>query len=296
IDMASKAYSVLTGVGPAALAGYQSGGIMGGLQGVGSYYGNLASSAWGKISGWFGGGAASNLAGGAGSNVGYGLGQNLVGGSAGSASYAAGSAGGGWLSGLSSAALPAAAAFAALKAYEAYRNGTRLDPKDTRGNALAWATGFQPIAELNGAVSKLTEKLGIGGVLGNLLNIPSTLTAMVGSALFGGSWQTKDVGLSLAVEDGDFAGRQYEYQKKKGGLFGKNKKRTRYSALDPEMQAALDATYDATEGSVLDLFDRLNVELNDGVLDGLNIGAQKISTKDKTAEEIQAEIAKWFGG
>ncbi|MFT8234664.1 phage tail tape measure protein, partial [Pseudomonas guariconensis] len=82
IDMASKAYSVLTGVGPAALAGYQSGGIMGGLQGVGSYYGNLASSAWGKISGWFGGGAASNLAGGAGSNVGYGLGQNLVGGSA----------------------------------------------------------------------------------------------------------------------------------------------------------------------------------------------------------------------
>ncbi|MFG0466510.1 hypothetical protein ACF8LF_18015, partial [Pseudomonas putida] len=32
------------------------------------------------------------------------------------------------------------------------------------------------------------------------------------------------------------------------------------------------------------------------VLDGLNIGAQKISTKDKTAEEIQAEIAKWFGG
>ncbi|MFG0467153.1 hypothetical protein ACF8LF_21395, partial [Pseudomonas putida] len=188
---------------------------------------------------------------------GYGLGQNLVGGSAGSASYAAGSAGGGWLSGLSSAALPAAAAFAALKAYEAYRNGTRLDPKDTRGNALAWATGFQPIAELNGAVSKLTEKLGIGGALGNLLNIPSTLTAMVGSALFGGAWQTKDVGLSLAVEDGDFAGRQYEYQKKKGGLFGKNKKRTRYSALDPEMQAALDATYDATEGSVLDLFDRL---------------------------------------
>ncbi|BBV96474.1 phage tail tape measure protein [Pseudomonas monteilii] len=293
---AQTGYSVLTGVGPAALAGYQSGGIMGGLQGVGSYYGNLASSAWGKISGWFGGGAASNLAGGAGSNVGYGLGQNLVGGSAGSASYAAGSAGGGWLSGLSSAALPAAAAFAALKAYEAYRNGTRLDPKDTRGNALAWATGFQPIAELNGAVSKLTEKLGIGGVLGNLLNIPSTLTAMVGSALFGGSWQTKDVGLSLAVEDGDFAGRQYEYQKKKGGLFGKNKKRTRYSALDPEMQAALDATYDATEGSVLDLFDRLNVELNDGVLDGLNIGEQKISTKDKTAEEIQAEITKWFGG
>jgi hypothetical protein len=126
----------------------------------------------------------------------------------------------------------------------------------------------------------------IGGILGSV----------GGSKLFGGDWVTKDTGLSLAVEDGDFLGKRYEYQKKKGGLFGKNKKRTRYSALDPETQAALDATYDATEGSVLDLFDRLNVELNDGVLDGLNIGAQKISTKDKTAEEIQEEITKWFGG
>ena len=62
------------------------------------------------------------------------------------------------------------------------------------------------------------------------------------------------------------------------------------------MQAALDATYDATDGSVLDLFDRLNVQLNDGVLDGLNIAASKISTKDKTAEQIQEEITKWFGG
>jgi len=98
------------------------------------------------------------------------------------------------------------------------------------------------------------------------------------------------------VENGDFAGQQYKYQKKKGGLFGKNKKRTQPSALDPKMQAALDATYDATEGSVLDLFDRLNVQLNDGVLDGLNIAASKISTKDKTAEQIQEEITKWFGG
>nr|CAC9203407.1 ATPase involved in DNA repair [Pseudomonas putida] len=277
IDMASKAYSVLTGVGPAALAGYQSGGIMGGLQGVGSYYGNLASSAWGKISGWFGGGAASNLAGGAGSNVGYGLGQNLVSGNIGSSTMATSSAGG-----LSASAPYLSAISGAIMGYQ--NSGVKGAAAGAAGGYLGVKGGaavgsyFGPIGTAVGAV--------IGGILGSV----------GGSKLFGGDWVTKDTGLSLAVEDGDFLGKRYEYQKKKGGLFGKNKKRTRYSALDPETQAALDATYDATEGSVLDLFDRLNVEMNDGVLDGLNIGAQKISTKDKTAEEIQAEIAKWFGG
>ena len=121
------------------------------------------------------------------------------------------------------------------------------------------------------------------------------LDAIGGSKLFGGDWQTKDQGFSLQVENGDFAGQQFEYQKKKGGLFGKNKSRDRFSALSPEMQTALGNTYGATEGSVLSLFDRLNVQLNDSVLDGLNIAAFKISTKDKTAEQIQEEITKWFG-
>lgn len=161
---------------------------------------------------------------------------------------------------------------------------------------------YDPLAKSSLAGLGLTDKIAskmIGGKLAAIFSgstFASAALGMLNSKLFGGSWQTKDVGFSLGVEGGEFEGRQFEYQKKKGGLFGKNKKRTRYSALDPETQAALDATYDATEGSVLDLFDRLNVELNDGVLDGLNIGAQKISTKDKTAEEIQAEIAKWFGG
>ncbi len=57
------------------------------------------------------------------------------------------------------------------------------------------------------------------------------------------------------------------------------------------------ATYDATEGfGARSLFDRLNVQLNDGVLNGLNVAATQISTKDKTAEQIQEEITKWFGG
>lgn len=275
----SGAYSVATsGFGSAVSAGWSAGeGFLGGLQSAISGGYNYLSNA---VSGLFSGGAAATGV----SNVGFGLGQSLVSGGVGSsgaatgssASYASGSGGatalGGALAGIGGAL------------YGYGQAGLKGAATGAAGGVGGYYAGS--------AIGSLVGPLGtaIGGVIG------STLGSFLGGSLFGGSWQTKDVGLSLAVEDGDFAGRQYEYQKKKGGLFGKNKKRTRYSALDPEMQAALDATYDATEGSVLDLFDRLNVELNDGVLDGLNIGAQKISTKDKTAEEIQAEIAKWFGG
>lgn len=276
IDMASKAYGVATsGFGSAVSAGWSAGeGFLGGMQGAISGGYNYISSG---LSGLFGGGAASSLAGGAGSNVGYGLGQSLVSGNIGSSTMATSSAGG-----LSASAPYLSAISGAIMGYQ--NSGVKGAAAGAAGGYLGVKGGaavgsyFGPIGTAVGAV--------IGGILGSV----------GGSKLFGGDWVTKDTGLSLAVEDGDFLGKRYEYQKKKGGLFGKNKKRTRYSALDPETQAALDATYAATEGSVLDLFDRLNVELNDGVLDGLNIGAQKISTKDKTAEEIQAEIAKWFGG
>lgn len=260
-DMASKAYGVATsGFGSAVSAGWSAGeGFLGGMQSAISGGYNYISNG---LSGLFSGagtvqGGAGVMLDGAGNIVNMNPGTSALGGAM--------TGIGGALYGYGQSGLKGAATGAA-------------------GGVGGYYAGS--------AIGSLVGPLGtaIGGVIG------STLGSFLGGSLFGGSWQTKDVGLSLAVEDGDFAGRQYEYQKKKGGLFGKNKKRTRYSALDPEMQAALDATYDATKGSVLDLFDRLNVELNDGVLDGLNIGAQKISTKDKTAEEIQAEIAKWFGG
>lgn len=282
LNYGQSIYSGLTGVGPAVLAGYQSGGIGGALSGGAGYYGNLAGNAASTVGGWFGmgGGAAASSAAGS-TAAGYT-------GSAYSA-WAAGQGGAGALAG------PAAAAFAALQAYKAYGDGVRLDAKDTRGNAAAWATGYQPLAEISGAVSKLTEKLGIGGALGNILNIPSTMTAMVGSALFGGGWQTKDVGLALSVQDGDFVGQQYEYQKKKGGLFGSNKKRTRYSALDEETAAALQEVYDATEDTVAGLFESLSYSVEEASLAGLQLAQTQISTKGKTEEEIQQAIAEWFG-
>lgn len=140
----------------------------------------------------------------------------------------------------------------------------------------------------------------LGGTLGSIVPVAGTILgaaigSYLGGSLFGGGWVTKDQGLSLGVTDGDLSAQQFEYQKKKGGLFGSNKKRTRYSAVDSDTQAALDDTYEATTGAVFDLFDKLNVTLNDGVLDGLNVSATQISTKDKTAEQIQTEITAWFG-
>ncbi|WP_256823702.1 tape measure protein, partial [Pseudomonas kurunegalensis] len=260
-DMASKAYGVATsGFGSAVSAGWSAGeGFLGGMQSAISGGYNYISNG---LSGLFSGagavqGGAGVMLDGAGNIVNMNPGTSALGGT---------------LAGIGGAF------------YGYGQSGLKGAATGAAGGVGGYYAGA--------ALGSLAGPIGtaIGGIVG------STLGSFLGGSLFGGSWQTKDVGLSLAVEDGDFAGRQYEYQKKKGGLFGKNKKRTRYSALDPETQAALDATYAATEGSVLDLFDRLNVELNDGVLDGLNIGAQKISTKDKTAEEIQAEIAKWFGG
>ncbi|MFJ3487724.1 tape measure protein [Pseudomonas sp. NPDC090202] len=177
------------------------------------------------------------------------------------------------------------------------------------GNAVPWAAGIGGAlygysqSGLKGAATGAAGGIG-GAMLGQaLIPIPilgaaigGALGSYIGGSLFGGSWQTKDQGLSLGVEDGDLSAMQFEYQKKKGGLFGSNKKRTRYSALDDDTQKALDDSYEATTGAVFDLFDRLNVELNDGVLDGLNVAATQISTKGKTAEQIQEEIAKWFSG
>lgn len=268
----SSAYSAITsGFGSAVTAGWNAGqGFLGGMQGAISggynYIGN-------GLSGLFSSGAAASGAG----NVGFGLGQSLVSGGPGGAgaSYAAGAGGatalGGALSGIGGAL------------YGYGKSGLKGAATGAAGGVGGYYAGA--------AIGSLVGPIGtvIGGVIG------SALGSFVGGSLFGGKWQTKDVGLSLGVTDGEFIGQQYEYQKKKGGLFGKNKKRTRYSALDPEMQEALDNTYDATIGGVESLFEQLSISLNDGVLDGLDISAVKISTKDKTTEEIQKELDTFFG-
>lgn len=282
---ANQLYSVAnSGFGQAISSGWASGdGLFGGLQNAFSGGYGYVGSALGFGSGAAGAAASSGLAQGAaayGSQFGTGIGAvSFPGAASGAAGGAASGAASAGLSGLGAAGYGIGGALYGYS--QAGLKGAATGAAGAVGGAYAGAAIGSVVPIIGTAIGAA-----IGAVLGGV----------VGGSLFGGDWQTKDQGLSLGVENGDFAGLQFEYQKKKGGLFGKNKKRTRLSALDPQMQAALDATYDATEGSVLTLFDRLNVQLNDGVLDGLNVAATKISTKDKTAEEIQAEIAKWFGG
>lgn len=156
--------------------------------------------------------------------------------------------------------------------------------------AVAGASGAVAGAYAGSYIGSVVPVIGsaVGAAIGAVLG------GMFGSSLFGGDWVTKDQGIQLGVSKGDFSADQFEYQKKKGGLFSSNKKRTRITALDPAMQTALDNTYDATEGSVLGLFAMLNVKLNDGVLDGLNMASTQISTKGKTADQIKADITDWF--
>ncbi len=327
-----SAWSNLTGVGSSIASGYASGGIGGAIQGGAGYYGNMLSGIAGKLTTGFNtlasvftgataastaatvasqgltasalSGAVSQGAASLGAQFGTGVATTTA------ATYAAAEVGaaataasiGGQISAAMSsaaAAWPLAVAMGMYQSGKLYDAGVRYKTSEVTNLDIV---KYDPLAKSSLAGLGLTDKIAskvIGGKLAAIFSgstFASAALGMLNSKLFGGSWQTKDVGFSLGVEGGEFEGRQFEYQKKKGGLFGKNKKRTRYSALDPETQAALDATYDATEGSVLDLFDRLNVELNDGVLDGLNIGAQKISTKGKTGDEIQEAITKWFGG
>lgn len=291
-------YQAATGQGflGSIVSGFQSGGLGGAFSGGTGYLSNAASGLYSAGASLFGGGGGAAASGAAAQAAGAAAGNSLgVNAGAYAAQGGAGGAGGGLGGGLGAAAGPIAAAYAAFTAYNAYKDGLRLNASDTRDNPAAWITGFQPIAELNGLISKLTDKLGIGGALGNILNIPSTVTAMLGSALFGGGWQTKNAGLALGVQGGELDAKSYEYQKKKGGLFGKNKSRTRYSALDPKTDAAFKETFAETREGVESLFEELSFTVEEGALSGLTLAQSLISTVGKTEEEIQASIAEWFG-
>ncbi len=295
LNYGQTAYSMFTGVGPAALAGYQSGGIMGGLQGAAGYYGNLASSAWGTVSGWFGGSAAAGA--GSAAGTGFGLGQSVVSGQIGNAAYAGAQAGvGGNLSGmlgnLGAIVGPIAGLYMAVKGYGAISDGYDFKPKDFDDEFAGVRLGAKVI---NAYENGITKVFGDSSFLSKALRIPVATIGGLMSSVFGGGWETKNYGLAFSVANGDFLGQSYEDQKKKGGWFSSSKKRTKFRNLDPETAAALQETYDATQAGVADLFASLSLTVEEGSLDGLKLAREKISTKGKTEEEIQQAIAEWFG-
>jgi len=309
LNYGQSAYSAITGVGPAALAGWQSGGLSGALSGVGGYYGNMLGGAASTVGGWFGyGGAAASAA--AAQQAGFAAGNSLAVNAgmyaSGGAATGAGAGAGGILSSMGGMLSNPVTWIVAgmLASNKLYGQGVRADGSKTaeyaKDSSAIGKAAWAPFTVGSYAVEKM-DKI-IGAVWGDryaavLTGSPvfQAITDFIGGGIFGGKWQTKDVGIGLGVEGGDFLAQQYEYQKKKGGWFKKNKKRTLWSDLDPETAAALQDTYDATEAGVAAIFEALSLSVEEGSLDGLQLAKTKISTKGKTEEQIQEAIAEWFG-
>lgn len=276
-----SAYSALTGWGPAAMAGYQSGGLWGGAQAVGGYYGNMLSNAASTVGGWLGMGGGTAAAG-----TGYQLGGSLVSGGVGNASYATG---GGAMAGNAVAAAPWLSGIGG--AFMGYQNSGL---KGAAAGGLGGFLGAKGGASLGGAIGSIVPGLGtaIGSAVGAIAG--GILGALGGSKLFGGKWQTKAAGLALDVNEGNLRGWDYEYRKKKGGLFSSSKSKTSYSAMDAERLGLFTDAFDATKDSVSDLYKKLGFDVSDSVLAGLNIGLQNINTMGLSEEKAQEAVAKWF--
>lgn len=322
LQYAQTGYSLMTGVGPAALAGYQSGGLMGGLQGVGSYYGNLASSAIGTVSGWFGGGSAAAGAGaaagsaGAGAGVGFGLGQPVVAGQVGGAAYAGGATAGATLGGMNLAALatPAAvvaAVYAAFEAYKAQKAGYRPEAdiyKEDRefssilaaggtkiGSKALNATLYQ-IAKVNEEIQRVTKQIFGDGFLGRVMSTGSTLVGMGLEGLFGGGWQLKSSGIAVRAREGEFDGQNFQYFKRDGGLLGKSGKKYEYSEMDATLEKALSKRFESVTDGASELFEKLGFDVAESALDALDVKRKHIRTDTKKAQEkVQERLDAWFG-
>lgn len=312
-------YSAATGWGPAAYAGFQSGGIGGALSGVGNFYGGMIGNATSTVGGWLGGSAAGSAAAQAASSAaaqqaGMAAGNSLAvnAGAYGTTGAAAGS--GGMFSGMAGLASNPigwiiAAAISGYQGSKMYEQGLRADSSAIMGQtdsglgkAFLSVGGPAFNAKIHewmdsafrglGVGDKALSWLGAGGSIHQSLWGPD---GVISKALFGGSWKTKDTGFGLSVRGGELEAQQYQDMKKKGGLFSSSKKKTVWGDVSPEAEAILQGTYDSTKESVESLFQQLGISVEDSALSGLNIARAKISAKGKTDEEIQQAIADWFG-
>lgn len=291
-------YGTASSLWPALSGGYASGGIGGalsaGISGIGSMFG-------------LGSGAAASAAAGS-TAAGY-TGSAYASWAAAQAA-GAGAAGAGGIGGAISGALSSMASMWYLapligmwQSGKLYDAGVRPDMGDmwgsTQGNALGKIGNVAPtlMSGFYKGLDSILEPV-VGGKLAAMITgstFHQALWGGINKKLFGGEWKTKDYGIGLGIEDGELDAAQFEYRKKKGGLFSSSKKKTIWRDLDPEVQAAFDETYAATADGVFDLFESLSYTVEENALAGLNLAMTKISTQGKTEEEIQAAIAEWFG-
>ncbi|WP_341523003.1 tape measure protein [Pseudomonas sp. G.S.17] len=214
------------------------------------------------------------------------------------------------LSGQAASALSSAAAMWPLavimgmyQSGKLYDAGVRPDAGEVRDSAGGTALGniaMTPGVLQAGFLESVDKVLGkvVGGKWAAILS-GSTFHQMVwtavGSKLFGTGYQTKDTGIQLGVENGEFDAKKYTKQKKKGGLIsGSSKTRFLIDDLDDETLGTLGSKYNDVVLSAGGLFTALGVKLNESVLDGLNMASRNISTKDATPEWIQEQLDFFF--
>ena len=252
-------YSAFTGWGKAAYQGWQSGGL---------------SGAWSGATAGFSGGFGAFTAGVQGATLAPGLAGPTTAGASGLMGL------GNTLGRIGNMAGPLAAIAGVLAGYQS---------SGIKGAAAGGLGGFGG-AKIGASLGANLGPVGaaVGAIAGGILG------ALGGSKLFGGKWQTKAAGIALDVSDGDLRGWNYEYKKKKGGLFSSNRKKTSYSAMDEETLSAFKSAFDETKDSVKSLYEALGYDVSESVISGLNIALTQINTMGLSQEAAQEAIAKWF--
>lgn len=176
---------------------------------------------------------------------------------------------------------------------------TKISDAFVEGGMLSMAVGASPNIGLNLEYQK--------NELGNLMQAGkdwvkyglkldpitglSKIFKSLGKAIFGGSWYTTGGGVELGLSDGELIGRSYTTQKKEGGLFGSDKKRTRYGVLDEGFATTLDVVIDQIKSSLVRASVAMGTTVNFGSVDS---SYSRISTAGKKAEDIEKEVEKWL--
>lgn len=152
------------------------------------------------------------------------------------------------------------------------------------------------------AVASAVSGTAMGAALGSIIPgigtaIGAALGAAFGSKLFGGSWQTKDQGMSLSSTNGDVLSESYTYQKKKGGLFSSNKKRTQYGEGDPKLDAYVQRKFDEVTDDSEQLFRDIGFSIADNALDALTVARQHISlygSPEEQQKQLEEGVQKFL--
>jgi hypothetical protein len=142
----------------------------------------------------------------------------------------------------------------------------------------------------------------LGGLTGGILSSGITslliggLTAglgALGNAMFGwgNTWQTKDYGIKMGLNSGQFSGETYRNDKKEGGWFTSDKNRTILGELNDQLNSAFTKNIKDIENTV----NRSAAILGTSVdLSKVNLPSANIQTSGRTTEEIQKDLTTWF--